>query len=191
MPLSFAVLGLLVEQGDGADELTQRARDRIVGWEPARASVVEALTALRQQGLVRVRGVAAGAGGRTRDRYEATVEGARAFNAWMCDSPRRLLSIEELKVRLALTQPYHRIHLHAALQEQWRLCIDQMGRSLHLPWAAEPPTRASRHLGFGHLLTRVEMIHLHAMMVTIEDCLAELEASPARSLRDVRGTPRA
>jgi DNA-binding PadR family transcriptional regulator len=190
MPLTHAVLGLLVERAGDADDLAQRLRNRFAGWEPTRTAVFDVLNQLRQESLIRVRrrGNAAVPGRRSADTYEPTVEGTRRFNAWMEDSPTYLVSGDELKARIALMQPHHVPRVHITLREQRRRCIDRMRRLIDASRAAAPAGHESWQVRRDQLTHRVEMIHLHAMMVTVEDCLDGIEPFLTASRANTRTT---
>ncbi|HEX5145623.1 MAG TPA: hypothetical protein VFV85_01265 [Conexibacter sp.] len=168
MLLAHAALGLLVEQACYEEELAQRLRQRVIGWQPPRAEVLRGLGLLRDRRFIRSR---SGDGW-----YEPTFQGSRAFESWMRTSPPHLLSHDELKVRFVLMRLDHFTDLHRTFREQHRLCVDRLGESIRtasLGLASQDDQVWQLHRN--HLVSQAEAVELQMTMTLLQYAIEVVE----------------
>lgn len=109
MSAKHAVLGLVVEQPSYVWRIAVRVRQQLRFADLADSYPYWALEKLEAEGLVRQvyeNGVSAGKRRAGRQAiYEATVDGAQAFEDWLRSSPDECLLRDDLQFRLAVARP--------------------------------------------------------------------------------------
>jgi DNA-binding PadR family transcriptional regulator len=169
MPLTHAILALVVERRGYGYQLVRRFEERIgPGWRLSPSAVYPALDQLERGGLVT--GAARRDGTRRSPRivYAATPAGEAALDAWQAatDAPPEPVR-SDLHLRIAFARARHDDALHARLAAHERACAELLARY--------PPAAGATARGRGPALVDAAVVaRLQAELAWLERARAAL-----------------